>query len=224
MSGRIPTPSGALEETIAAYDVVAESYSRRFASANLGTYLGGFLTGIPRDARILDIGCGPGRDIASLSEIGFEVFGVDRSEGMLTVAGRVAPRATLVCGDIRSLPFGSELFAGVWHCASLVHISPFDAVTALSEVARVMSPGGSLFLSVAAGNGAEWRTTASGRRWFYYYEKTELEHIVSGVQLRILWSRVEPGVAHGRWINILARKEVTHAPSRCDGQSRDMGH
>ncbi|MFD2422139.1 class I SAM-dependent methyltransferase [Amycolatopsis pigmentata] len=202
----VATPRSALEETIATYDAAAESYSQRFADTDFGSYLDDFLEVIPPGAQILDVGCGPGRDLASFCQSGFRAFGLDRSQGMLSTAHRVAPDAKLAMGDMRTLPFRNEIFKGVWHCASLLHVSTPDAARTLAEATRVMLPGGMLFLSVSCGTGAEWRSTSHGRRWYCHIGKGELESIVACVRLKILWSRTEPGVAHGKWINLLAQK------------------
>jgi SAM-dependent methyltransferase len=57
-----------------------------------------------RGGRLLDLACGSGKSFACFLEGGFEVTGCDSSRGMLALAGRRAPGATLVEADLRELP------------------------------------------------------------------------------------------------------------------------
>jgi ubiquinone/menaquinone biosynthesis C-methylase UbiE len=198
-------PGGAVEETIDAYDAGAEDYGNRLANVDFDAYLSRFTEGLP-GGPVLDAGCGPGRDLARFVMRGISAVGLDRSEGMLSVARRVAPQAHLVLGDLRRLPFTGSTFGGVWHCASLLHLSPQQAATAMAEVRRVLVLHGIVFLSVAKGDGAVWRETPTGRRWFYYYSQSEIESLVRVSGMELGWSAVEPGVVRGTWINTIARK------------------
>lgn len=200
------TPSGAVVETIATYDADAEAYGQRFANADFGTYLTRFMDALPIRTPVLDAGCGSGRDLAWLTEHGVDAIGLDRSQGMLSVASRTAPGAGLVQGDLRRLPFDSSTFGGVWHCAALLHLKVEDAVLAIREVWRVLVPSGIVFLSVASGNGSEWHNGSAGRRWFQYYNNAELDRIVQSVGMEVQSSATESGVVRGTWINILAKK------------------
>lgn len=197
-----------MTETVAAYDLGAEEYSQRFASVDFQRYLMTFLNELPARSVVLDAGCGPGRDLARLSNLGRAVVGLDLSSGMISCARRAAPRAQLANGDVRFLPFAGSTFGGVWHCASLVHLSPPDVTRAVTEARRVLLPNGVLFLSVASGEGAEWRPAGNGRRWFHYYRLSQLIRIVEQAGLVVLSAAEEPGIAHGKWINIFSRKSA----------------
>ena len=66
-----------------------------------------------RGERILDAGCGTGRNLRGLLESGAIATGVDFSAGMLQTARRLIPRATLVQADLARLPFRRESFDAV---------------------------------------------------------------------------------------------------------------
>src|SRR5207302_1197576 len=67
--------------------------------------------GLAPGARVLDVGCGPGRHAHALGRRGFEVVGVDISERFVALARAGAPQGAAVrfeWGDARSLGFDGE--------------------------------------------------------------------------------------------------------------------
>ena len=97
--------------------------------------------------RVLDLGCGTG---AILEQIGkrsgaAELFGLDLSEKMIAQAARrLGERASLSVGDAEALPYEDERFDLVC-CVESFHHYP-DCAKALSEVRRVLKPGGVFLL------------------------------------------------------------------------------
>ncbi|SRR6266536_1094924 len=198
-----------VEETVAAYDLAAERYARRYAEVDLAEYIERFLSQLPiTTGPVLDAGCGPGRDLVRFARLGVTAVGLDRSRGMLAIARRNDSTARLVQGDLRCLPFRDNAFAGTWSCASLLHLPSAGAHEALREVHRVLQPGAVLFLSVAHGAGSEWRAgSVGGRRWFQYYDHPTIEALVRAARFDVTWSAIQPGVVRGTWINLLARRQ-----------------
>lgn len=196
----------ALSATIASYDAEAEAYAARFDSVDLSNHLDGLL-GMITSLRggIVDLGCGPGRDLGQLSARGIRATGVDISSGMLRLAQQAAPKAAVAAGDLRWLPFRDCVFAGGWACASLLHLNFQDALLALHEAHRVIKPGGALFLSVVAGVGDEWRVDAAGGlKWFQYYKREKVERLLTLAGFDVVSAEVANGVRHGNWVNAFA--------------------
>ena len=110
-------------------------------------------------ARVLDVGCGPGRHANALAARGFEVVGVDISERFIALARQNSPPGTSVTferADARSLAFDSEFDAVISLCQGAFGLSGGgdDVVTALDPdravlegMARALRPGGRLALS-----------------------------------------------------------------------------
>lgn len=105
--------------------------------------------------RILDLGCGTGRDVALFESHGAAVFGGDLSGGMLTFAHQQVA-SPLVQMDMRLLPFATASFSGVWSCASLLHIPKVEAPAVLTEIGRILQEDGLLILSIQEGNDERW--------------------------------------------------------------------
>ncbi|VEG40476.1 type 11 methyltransferase [Mycolicibacterium flavescens] len=194
-----------LSQTIESYDSNAEIYAERFQFVDLGEDRRRFLQHLPKSTGlVLDAGCGPGRDLGFFMRDGFPAIGLDKSAELLRIA-RSAGHA-VVHGDLRELPFESGSFAGIWACASLVHLPNAELACALAEFKRVLRPGGSLFVSVRHGCGIEERFDPSGhRRWFYLYTAPEIRRLLLESGFVDIDAEVQPGAAHGTWINAHAR-------------------
>jgi SAM-dependent methyltransferase len=193
-----------VEVTIRTYDRIAARFAARHWDVRLDRALEGFAHHLPSRAWVLDLGCGPGRDIALLRERGYRVVGLDRSMGMLREARRRVG-GMLVCGDMRSLPLADASLDGVWMCATLLHLPRAEAPAALAEVRRVSRDGAGLYISVRRGEGEVW-DEADGPRFFAYYQPDELLSLVEGAGYTVREHWLDP-VGGITWINLIAVKE-----------------
>jgi ubiquinone/menaquinone biosynthesis C-methylase UbiE len=144
------------KETIKRYDEIAEEYNKDWRGKHDKTqlkYLKKFeeLIG-PSPKRILDVGCGTGKDCIYFASRGYQIYGVDLSQGMLERAienSRLMNlKVNLFIGDMRSLTFPSNYFDGVWNAAAIVHLSPKEKQKAIQEFYRVLKHGGILHIWV----------------------------------------------------------------------------
>ena len=141
-------------ETASFWDSEAERYDAAYESRGRhGRVLRrrrdvalGLLGAGPGD--ILDAGMGPGRLLQALAECGWRVHGVDSSERMVQLAQTRIPEAQerLVRGSIENLPFPDSSFDAVVATGVLEYVAYSEA--AISELARVLRPGGRAVLSV----------------------------------------------------------------------------
>lgn len=133
----------------------AQQYDRRHYGSGYRTYISdrqeliaatfGSLS-IAKDARVLDVGCGPGRFLQFAATAGARVTGLDSSLDMLrTSRKRLGERAALVRGDALALPFPAESF-DVINCAGLIEYLPNPHIL-LAEFARISKPGGWVMVS-----------------------------------------------------------------------------
>jgi SAM-dependent methyltransferase len=114
----------------------------------------------PPPARVLDAGCGTGRLAVRLAREGYAVVGLDRDPAMLRVAagmidrpgGAAPPRpapASLVCGDLRALPFGGGFDALLCLDSPLAFLQAGEELAAaLAGFRRVLAPGGRLVVEI----------------------------------------------------------------------------
>ena len=104
---------------------------------------------VRRGQSVLDVGCGTGvvaREAARAAGDAGSVTGLDRNEGMLAVAKRLAPHIDWRRGLAEELPFADGSFDRVFNQFSLMFFD--DRTAALREMRRVMKPGGRTFVAV----------------------------------------------------------------------------
>jgi len=187
------------------YNQIAISYAERYWNSTLGDTLNQFAALVQSGGKIVDLGCGPGRDVAIFQQRGFNVLGVDRSAGMLSEARRRVGEQ-FVCADMRHLPLASASIDGIWMCASLLHIPRVDVPGVLLEARRILRLQGALYISVREGIGEEWTESDCGRRFFTLFHADELLGFVKQAKVAIQKHSVE-AFGHSRWINIFAIRE-----------------
>ncbi len=193
-----------VEITTRTYDQIAAAFAERWWNVHLDQALDSFASRLEPGARVLDLGCGPGRDIALLQKRGFEVVGLDRSQGMLREAQRRID-APLIGGDMRHLPLPDDSLNGVWMCAALLHLPRANALPTLQEVRRVLCTGGVLYVSVQKGQGERWSDSEGGRRFFTYFRLDEMRSLTlqAGYSVPEIWLN---SLGHSTWIHLIARK------------------
>ena len=103
--------------------------------------------------KVLDCGAGgPVPPVALFARQGFEAFGVDISEMQLEKARQFCQvhgvSVDLRQADMRDLPFDDAAFDYIYEHYSMCHLSKADTAKAVSEMQRVLKPGGMAFLGV----------------------------------------------------------------------------
>ncbi len=190
-----------------AYDRIAPYYAARNSEMrgellHLGMQ---FLELLGRPARVLDLGCGAGRDMAWLEDQDASVVGADLSAGMLSHARQLV-RGPLVQADMLMLPFPPSHFNGVWCMASLLHLPKAKAPSALAEIKRVLIPGGVLSLGLHEGEGETWEVNpyhGPAERFFSRYQLHEVEEMLNHTGFQVLLK--EANTAGPRnWLRFLA--------------------
>lgn len=140
------------KETIERYDKIAREYSSDWRGKLDTVELVQptrfeELIGLP-PRKILDAGCGTGKHSVYFAERGYDVYGIDRSVGMLGEAVRNSTglRINFAMGDMRSLSFPHSFFDGVWSVAAIAHLTPEDKRRFIQEADRVLKHNGILYI------------------------------------------------------------------------------
>jgi ubiquinone/menaquinone biosynthesis C-methylase UbiE len=141
-----------LKEAVRVYDKIARIYSNYTYQKIVQYQLTKFISFL-KGKKILDAGCGPGRDTESFLEDGFDVVGVDISKKMIEEAKKNVPKGKFKVMDFREMKFKDKEFDGVWAMASLVHIDKRNMPKVLKEFNRVLNEKGALFIRLKEGKG-----------------------------------------------------------------------
>jgi ubiquinone/menaquinone biosynthesis C-methylase UbiE len=199
----------AIEKTIETYSKHAKLFHKAHEHQLLQFQLNNFLSKLP-GKKILDAGCGSGRDAAYFIEEGFEVTGIDLADGMLEELKKNSPKAEFKKMDMRHLDFSNNSFDGIWAMASVIHIPKSDISKTLSEFYRVLKPAGILYLAVKEGEGEniiESRNLENSPKYVVFYKKEELEEFLKEANFKIIESTISES-DNNVWIEIMAKKEV----------------
>lgn len=203
---RHATAESALADARAWYDEHAREFCDQTADLPMDHAYRAFLPLVPEGGRILDAGCGGGRDSRRFLDAGYRVEAFDASPEM---ARRAASRTGL---PVRVLGFldldGGAAFHGVFANASLIHVPPEDLEDALRRLAAVLLPGGVLFASFKRGRGVRLK---DGRLPVWGQDEESLRALaarVPGLELLDLWDTPDtrPERAGERWLHLLARR------------------
>ncbi len=193
------------KETLAYYDRHAEVYSSQTRNADMRHIQDRFLSYLCKGNRILDLGCGTGRDSCYFLARGFAVEAVDGSSEMVSIARENTGL------DVRHMYFEDmsyrDRFDGIWACASLLHTPSGNLPSMLLSCFRALGKDGILYLSFKEG------TFEGMREGRYYTDMTEerlrsmLCDLACGNSLEEMF--VSKDAIAGRnvlWLNAIARK------------------
>lgn len=154
--------------------------------------------------KVLDLGCGPGRDGLLIQEKGCEVICFDASEEMLKLCKEKG--LTTIQGDFMKLPFDKEEFDGVWAYAALLHISKKEFPKALKEIHRVLKADSALAIGMIEGTEEFYKNSVNmGQRWFSYYTHDELIKYLEDAGFQIIYQE-EFKPRSKNYFNILCMK------------------
>lgn len=172
--------------------------------------LNNFVRMLPRGGKVLDIGCGAGRDSLFLYKKGLDVTGIDFSKKMIKEAERLNPKIKYRVMDFENLRFKNGDFNGIWANASLHHIPKTHLEKVVSKIYRILKSGGILFIKVKYGNregirkGVKFGKTLE--RYFAFYKPRELAKIVKSTGFKILDVCITSPEGQREWIDIFAKK------------------
>ncbi len=125
--------------------------------------------------RILDFGCGPGRDLKIFRDLGLEAIGLDGAERFVALA-REHSGCEVWCQDFLKLDLRPEYFDGVFANAALFHVPSQELARVLRELWATLKPDGVLFSSNPRGNNEEgW----NGERYGAYYDWERWRELVT---------------------------------------------
>ncbi len=162
-------------ETIATWNKIAGIYEEKFMDLNLyDDSYDSFCDSLEiKNARVLDIGCGPGNITRYLlrRNPSLRIMGIDTSEKMIELAAKNNPQAefkVLNCLDISSF---YKKYNGLIGGFVIPYLSPEDCSTFITQCSEILQSKGLLYLSFVDGDpkNSGFISTNSGDRTYFYY-------------------------------------------------------
>lgn len=147
--------------TPAYYRHHAQAYATATRSVDMTPLYARFLPLLPAGGRVLDVGCGSGRDALAFAQRGYRVTAFDASPELAQLAAQHTglPVATV---DVLQLQGPTSLglpadarFDGLWACASLLHLPEVDQPRAWQTLWALLAPGGVAYASYKLGDDAQ---------------------------------------------------------------------
>lgn len=187
--------------TLQFYENNAEQFAQDTLSVDMSELYERFLGRLAPSSRILDAGCGAGRDTAAFLRFGYQVEAFDASAKLVEIAQRVTGIAVQ---HSTFLNFSStEPFAGIWACASLLHVPASSMSATLQHLAGLLQPQSVVYVSFKYGADDVER---NGRHFTNCTEQ-RLQDFLAGTGLSIVetWLTADqrPERADEQWLNAL---------------------
>ena len=195
--------------TIDYYDKNATEYSESTIGVDFSATQERFLRYIPSHAKILDFGCGSGRDAKYFLDKGYDVDAIDGSKEFCRLAS-VYTGITVKQMLFQELASVNE-YDGIWACASILHLQKDDLILVLHKMATALKNTGVIYASFKYGTFFGER---QGRYFTDFNEErlTEILALVPELQYREFWisSDVRPDRSDEKWLNVILSRKAAH--------------
>ena len=135
--------------TLDYYNKNSEEYFNSTLNVDMTNTYKEFLKLVPEGGKILDLGCGSGRDSMNFMKLGYEVTAVDGSKELAKKASALLGKE-VIASTFEELEL-KEKFHGIWACASLLHIKREDLKTVLNNLYNNLDDNGVFYMSFKYG-------------------------------------------------------------------------
>lgn len=157
-------------------------------------------------AKVLELGCGDGRDAVEIIKRCRSYTGIDYSSGLIGLAKELLPSVDFRVVEMQNFDYPYRTYDVVYAFASILHIDKASLRDLMKSVARSLKVGGIFYISTKHADHykKEWKEDEHGRRLFYFYSPKLIAHLAEE-HFEVATQEVE--VKHGKpWAEIALRK------------------
>lgn len=191
-----------MNETIAYYNQNAEDYFNKTVNVSMQEMYDQFEAYLNSGDKILDLGCGSGRDSKYFLSKGYDVISVDGSKELCYLAEKYIGR-NVINISFEELDYINE-FDAVWACASLLHVNSNELLEAFTRIRNSLKDKGLIYASWKYGNNERIN---NGKHYIDLNEQSLTELFDSfSFSIEKLWITDDNLLRGERWINIIGKK------------------
>lgn len=193
-------------KTLSYYNQNATQFCQNTVSVDFTATQTSFLSRLPAAARILDFGCGSGRDTKAFLEQGYQVDAIDGSSELCKLASEYTGIQVrhMYFQDLSAV---SE-YDGIWACSSILHLTREELSKVMRKLITALKPNGIIYTSFKYGT---FEGERNGRYFIDMTEETFADFIRDRKELQTeeewVSSDVRPGRSEEKWLNLILRKK-----------------
>lgn len=160
---------------------------------------------LPVGSRILDFGCGSGRDTKYFLEKGYQVAATDGSAELCRLAG------SFTGIKVKEMLFQEldeiGVYDGIWACSSILHLPKQELLPVIRKMCDALKDNGVIYTSFKYG---DFEGERNGRYFTDFTEDTfdKFIKVIQELTIEEEWitSDVRPGRGEEKWLNLILRK------------------
>lgn len=186
-------------ETISTFDRQASAYQQKYMNvAHYADGLNYLLTGLGKDAAVLEIGCGPGNVTMYLLDkrTDLRVTAVDAAAGMLSLARENVPTADFLLMDAREIGQINNKFDAIICAFLLPYLADEDSERLLSDCYYKLKPDGHFYISTMedeySKSGYRYSSDGKDRCYMYFYTADDLQKKLSNSGFTVRFLKRQP--------------------------------
>lgn len=192
--------------TLDYYNNNAQNYYNSTVNADMTKQYELFLKYMIKNGKILDFGCGSGRDIKYFMNLGYVVIGIDGSIELCKLASEYTKTKII---NMDFIDFNEiDTYDGIWASASLLHLNKKDLKKVLINLRNSLKKEGILYISIKDGSDEEIDNVG---RYYNYINKDDFELLIDSIELELIDYVCSKSVTNDletrNWNNFILRRK-----------------
>lgn len=210
--GIITPMSETNDKTIEGYNAHVSEYidgTPHEVSGVVKDWLDGSLAGVPKDARILEIGSAFGRDAEYLAGLGYAVECTDATPAFVDLLQQKGFDAKVLNAITDELPQGLDF---VLANAVLLHFTRDEASQVIHKIYGALHTNGTFAFTLKQGEGEGWSEKKLGvPRFFCYWTEPQIREVLEDAGFGDVQISGDKATANAAWLQIVAKKTGSNA-------------